>query len=133
MQHAPEPSDALRRALQALAGVVAVTGSLSAFRGVAGLPGEVEADATAASELRFMTTSWLGWGAVAWWTSRDVERRLDLVPPFAGVLAGGALQRVLTWRTHGAPHPFFRAGIVGEAASAAILLALHARVRRAAA
>lgn len=97
-----------------------ITGAADVFvgtkmlEGLAGesLPVTTVADAITDSQIRFLGSTWAGFGAMMWWVSNDIpSRRTPLAILLAAFFLGG-IGRSLSILLHGHATPFL-AGFIG--------------------
>ncbi len=93
-------AERLLQALLTTVGLVAMaTGAFALVTGSSGMPGEIEANATVESELRYFAAFWIAYGAVAFRTASRVAtattavRALALAMFIGGVGRGPGLDR----------------------------------------
>lgn len=94
---------ALRLLLVALGAVAVVAGLYTVLTGSGGMPGDSRATANVESELRFYSTFWAGFGALALYASRRPEREATLLRGLALFLFGAGVARILAWLASSRP------------------------------
>ena len=96
-------------------GFVAVGAGLYALlTGVAGMPGEISADASVDSELRFFAVFYVAFGAVAIWIAPRIEAETRLVRVWALTLFVAGLARGVSWLDVGRPDDLFVGLMIAE-------------------
>lgn len=94
------------------------------------IPGSIPVNATMDSEDRFYGAIFAGFGAVALWCARDVERKLTAVMALAGIFYLGGVARLFSIAATGLPDPFFIAMTAIELVLPRVMVWLAARVPR---
>ncbi len=118
----------------AAAGLVAIaTGLFAIVTGTAGMPGEIEPNATVESELRYFAAFWVAFGAVALLTARRAAGATTVVRGLALAMFAGGLGRALAWIAEGRPDSLFVVLMVIELAGPPLVVVWQSRVARAAA
>lgn len=105
----------LRLVLRATAVVVLITSLQIGIGGADALSGAEGTAAVVDSEVRFLLAFWVGYGAVCWWVTGDLDARQRLVPFLAGMLALGAGLRVVSAIQYGSPGMTYLVATVVEA------------------
>ena len=123
------------RVLQALlttVGLVAMaTGAFALITGSGGMPGEIEANATVESELRYFAAFWIAYGAIAFRTAPRVATATVAVRALALAMFIGGLGRALAWIDVGRPHGSMVVLMVIELVLPALLVFSQQRAARA--
>lgn len=132
MQVARPTAERLLQALLTTIGLVAMaTGAFALVTGTSGMPGEIEANATVESELRYFAAFWIAYGAVAFRTAPRVATATTAVRALALAMFIGGVGRALAWIDVGRPHAVFVALMVIELVLPALLVIWQQRVARA--
>jgi hypothetical protein len=128
------PARKALRALLGIGGVVATTAGLdSVIRGARSVPGESRANAALESELRYYGAFYAAYGVAVLSAAPRAGEDTTAVRALAAALFAAGMARAGGWIGAGKPHPLQRALLAIELAAPAAVVALQARVARAAA
>lgn len=89
-------------ALAILTGVMDALVGTKMLEGVAGQPFPVDrlVDAVADSQIRFLGSTWAGFGAMLWWASNDIHARRMPLSILGGAFVLGGIGRSLSVLVH---------------------------------
>ena len=124
-------SERLLRGLLRVVGLVAIlTGVFAILTGAAGMPGDVDADPSAESELRYFAAFWVAYGVVALLTAPRVATATAAVRGLALAMFVGGLGRAIAWIAVGRPHGLFVALMAIELTGPPLVVSWQSRVAR---
>jgi Domain of unknown function (DUF4345) len=124
----PPGGRALRAGLYVGGAVATAAGLHTAIVGARSLPGQVLANASVESELRYYAGFYVGFGLVALRLAPRADRDTTAVRSLAGVLFLAGVARAGGWLAAGRPHPLQRALLAVELAAPPAIVALQARL-----